>query len=160
MLGAASADDLYLFPQGLAGAMHTNIRIVGCDAAVFRELGDRMSFDVYGPQRFLVFGFQFREHVVHTLADLVSYKLHRLPRNVETIWPLFKESRGGFSTAIVIDYCIAEHPVEPGDNALLVSKGRSFLHPTNEGRLQDVLGDGAGLDALFEESKKVVATRE
>jgi hypothetical protein len=111
-------------------------------------------FDVKRLRRVTVFGFEFRRHVADPLADFIFHEFDRLSWNVETFRPLLDHALRGFPGAIVIDYRIAYHAMEPGNYPFLVAQGRGFLHSTNKSRLQDVFGDRARLGAFSRKRRK------
>ncbi len=107
MVGAGSADGAYLFSQGFAGAVDANVCVVGGDAALLCELGDRVFFDVDGTQGIALFGLQICQYVVHALADFISDELDRGAGNIQILRPAFKDPGCSFPRAIMIDDRIA-----------------------------------------------------
>ena len=58
------------------------------------------------------------------------------------------------AAAVVVDHCVAQYAIEPG-NGLFLIHTCAVLQPLREGSLQDVLGHGARFHAAFEEREKV-----
>jgi hypothetical protein len=66
----------------------------------------------------------------------------------------------GRAATVVVDDCVAQDAVEPGDSRLFAAEGGGLLNGAGVGGLDDVLGGIGGVDAPPHEVKELFALED
>ena len=88
------------------------------------------------------------------MAEFLPQFRGGLKRFRELASPCFHCPRGTGAVTIMIDDCVAQYPIEPGDRFFAVN-GRIAFQSTNEGSLKDIFRDGFGLDAPLQKFEEL-----
>ena len=136
MFRAGSADLRQPLRCSFASSVEANTYIVGSCAFRVRVLSDRPSLHVHRLQGVAVLGLERFENTPQALTDI------RLPLRLVADRSLRRElfvgAVAGCVSPVVIDRRMTQDGVEPGDNAFILLKLRSFLDQFEVAGLQDV----------------------
>jgi hypothetical protein len=159
VIGASAAGLFDLAAQGFPGPMHADGGIVGRDSRLAREVADVAIVEIDDLQRLAIFGLEGCEKAGNTLADLLTEEGIGLLNPGGLAAPGLQGALGSGAAAVMVDDGIAEDPIEPGDNLLILDAGTAF-DSAHEGGLEDVFGGFAGLDAALEEGEKLAVAAD
>ena len=155
MLRTRSAAPFELLLERLTGSVQANAKIRGTNAEVARDVGGRAFREIDLSKDLRVLGLQRGQQRVEAPTDDVA-QLGIGMRMVTFVGRLALEDPTlGSPTAIVVDECVAEQAIEPGDRTLVVPQIYGMLHRTHEGGLENLFRGGPAAHAALQKGKKL-----
>ena len=153
MFGARPACRHQLFPEGGAGAVQADRRVVRGDALLGSDLRKRQVLELGRDEDFPILLLERRNQVVHASTDgLFQLAVDIRPRLASE--PVERPPLRGLRAEVVGDR-MAKQPVEPRDDAFLVSNLVRVLESLGHRRLKNLLRELAVADSTREKRQEL-----
>ena len=113
------------------------------------------STQIDDPQRIPIVRLEGMDQAGYTLTDLLLQPGFRNLMRDNLPAPPFECPLSRSAIPVMIDDCVAEHPVKPGDDTFFIAQFGPALQGAQERGLKNVLRDRPGFHAGFEESQEL-----
>ena len=155
MFRAGSARSCDLPAQCLARSEHSHGRIVARDAGLGRIVFDGEAIDLDAAEGSSVFRLERPGELTHALTYRSAHVLRSAGAGLKFSRERCRAAISRSPAAVMIDYGIAKHTVEPCDGRFFAAQLVRTVEPACKCLLEDVLGDLSIANALLEKCKEL-----